>query len=374
MIDLFKFNAGSDPSVLENGELVNGASEIMWTERYRTPGEFKIEAPLSSGLRSFLPLGTLVSHTDTLEVMIVETHSIKEDPDKDPILQISGRSLEAYFENRIVGSDLVWANANIVEYTLASAPVWSQAKTMLDEHIDMAWDTNDLGNFTVEVDPTTQAETQTEAVRSWRREPLDKAVLNLLAIENLGIRSIRRNTFGGEGNSNNTVFYIHSGEDHSATVIFSVKAGDLDSAEYLWSDMKRKTSAVVVGQYVNVAVHAPGAPTGFGRRYMFVDGSHLDGHLDVIPTGAARTTILAKMSDLGIATVRDQNRISLASADISELIKYQYRKDYQIGDIVMIDASYGQMRPMRVVEFTEIQDEQQIKGHPTLEDPYPELI
>ena len=92
-MDLFKFIPGADPTVLEVGASINGATSIMWTERYSDPGEFEIVAPLSSGLLQFLPLGTIISHTNTLEAMIVENHNIKDEEDVDPIVSITGEAL-----------------------------------------------------------------------------------------------------------------------------------------------------------------------------------------------------------------------------------------------------------------------------------------
>jgi hypothetical protein len=45
---------------------------------------------------------------------------------------------------------------------------------------------------------------------------------------------------------------------------------------------------------------------------------------------------------------------------------YQYRRDYNIGDLVSIDGNFGQTAVMRVIEYAEIEDENGNSGHPTL--------
>ena len=73
-MELFKFVPGTTPTVLEQGQVINGYTSATWTERYSELGEFEIQTQLSSGLREFLPIGTLISHSNTLDVMIVENH------------------------------------------------------------------------------------------------------------------------------------------------------------------------------------------------------------------------------------------------------------------------------------------------------------
>ena len=49
----------------------------------------------------------MISHLDTLEVMMVENITIKEseDDEEDQII-IRGRSLESWFKHRLVGADI----------------------------------------------------------------------------------------------------------------------------------------------------------------------------------------------------------------------------------------------------------------------------
>jgi len=366
-MDLFKYHPGPDPTQLEQGDAINGAASVMWVERYREPGEFEITAPLSSGLLQFLPLGTMISHTNTLEVMIVENHNIKDEEDVDPFVSITGRSLELILEDRVVGSNLVQTNNVLVPYVIAAQPSAAQVSIMINEHIDHPTDPDDkLENF----DAWTGITTGTSEPRTIGRISLHKAVVEILAVDNLGIKSVRRNPFGGDGNDVHTHFIIHNGVDRSASVIFSRKAGDLEGSEYLWSNRKYFNSAMVVGRYVNVKVHTPGY-SGYSRSMMVVQADDIDGHLDVVPVGAVLTDIVAKMQTRGRAAMAAQSRINLVRADISEISKYHYRRDYNIGDIVTVDGNFGEIAPMRVVEYVEIQDENEEKGHPTLETPNP---
>lgn len=372
MPNLFKFTPGPNgPTDLEGGEVVNNAESIVWTERYRDAGDFKIKAPLSSGLREFLPIGTFVSHSDTFEVMIVENHHIKEDPDKDPALEISGRSFESWLENRVTGLNQVRASNLILEYELSADNSWDQAVQLVNDHVA------ESGAHAADFIPDVFASSVvpgsgTSVARTFPREDVYRSLKNLLVVDNIGVKTHRPHSFAGSFSPTAIVLVVHNGVDHSDKVIFSVKSGDLDGAEYLWSDKTYKNAAVIVGQYINVFSAPTWDPKNFYRKYLIVDGSDIDGRFDAAPTGGTLTNVMNKMQNRGLQAITNQNRIALIGADISELSKYEYRKDYNIGDIVTVDASYGQMRPMRVIEFTEIMDENEYKAYPTLELPEPE--
>ena len=369
-MDLFKFKPGADPTVLEQGASINGVISAMWTERYREPGEFEIVAPMSSGLLTFLPLGTIISHTNTLEAMVVENHNIKDDENSDPTLSITGRTLEVVLEDRIVGSNQVQTQQLIVEYNIPAANTWNQAVTLINEHIQTPADANDkLANFH---GITYMTGTGTSQARVIARMDVHRALLEILAVDNLGIKVIRQNPWSTEGNNFGTHFVIHKGVNRAASVVFSWKAGDLETAEYLWSNRKYKNSVLVKGRYVNVKVHTAGY-TGYNRSMGYIQADDIDGHLDTTPSGQTLVDITNKMLVRGNAYLAGQNRINLIRADISEISKYHYRRDYNIGDIVTVDGNFGEIAPMRVVEYVEIQDENEEKGHPTLETPNPTL-
>jgi hypothetical protein len=365
-MDLFKFNPVTDPTILEHGEFINGWDSIMWTERYAETGEFEIVAKLSTGLREFLPLGTFISHTDTMEVMIVENHQIGEKTEDDPSLTITGRSLESWLENRIVGMNLARASSTIAEYILPAAVTWTQIVQLINEHIWYMTNAGDtLGNMWAETQLTGSGVAD---VRTINRDNVLKAVQDLLAIDDLGIKTLRKNTFIGYGGDNTgTAMSIYKGADLSSKVIFSWKGGDLESADYLFSIKPLKTSAFVIGRYVYTIVDS--GPTNYDRRVMIVPADDIDGNLSAAPTGSALTALINKLKVRGNQALRNQQQITISRADISKLTNYEYRKDFNVGDLISLDGNFGTIQKMRVVEYVEIEDQTGESGHPTLAVP-----
>jgi hypothetical protein len=382
-MNLFKFlstNTDTASTLLE-AQAINGYTSAMWVERYLDPGEFEIQAQLSSGLREFLPLGTIIGHIETNEIMIVENHEIGEKGKEDPTLTITGRSFESWLENRVVGIYAARRNSTISEYILAADYTWNQAVRLISEHISGTSDANDsLPNVLVSYSVSPPG---TSVARSINKGNVHQRALEILAVDDLGIRTIRRNPWGTagpspgeteaaildakEGDQRQTIMLVYRGANKSANVIFSWKSGDLSSAQYLFTQKKLKNSAMVLGRYVYQMVD--NGPIKYNRRMMVVDASDLDGNLNAPPTGSALTTILNKMTVRGQQALKNQQSVIISQSDISNITKYQYRKDYNIGDLVSLDGNFGVITVMRVTEYAEVEDENGVSGHPTLAIP-----
>lgn len=366
-MDLFKY---TDPDNFLGGDVINGYDSAAWTERFRDPGDFVLVGKLSSGLKNLLPIGSFISHMRTLEVMMVENHQITEESDTDPEIKVTGRSLQAILEQRIVGQNQNWASPpaslSVSQYTLASQVTWLQATTLINQHIQTGTvvNANDaipslLASNDVSLSGVAEA-------RTIARGDVLTRLNELLQVDEIGIKTVRRNNFPGVPTAGvNTTLVIHDGEDKRNTVVFSSRNGDIDVADYLWSIRKYKTGALITGKFVEHFL--PGTPTGANRRILHVDGSDIDGHYETIPTGGTLTAVRAAMAVRGAQALKAQKRLALSRIDISSIPTYEYRRDYNIGDLVSVDCSFGEIAPMRVVEYTEIEDENGDSAQPSLE-------
>lgn len=367
----FKFT-NADPTDLSLGVPIQGYDSAMWIERYSEPGEFEFVTKMSSGLKDALPLGTVISHTDTLDAAIVERHQIEEDAASDPVVTISGRSYTSWLENRIVGANYAYGTpaAPFTEYVLSADLTWNQIVSLINSHIltSSTVDDDDALNDNV-LAYTNVLDSGASIERVVNRGNLLTRVTELLAVDDLGIRTIRKNSFSymgdvGIGSATTSRFLIHKGVDRSNTVVFSSQNGDVDSADYLISLKSRKNAVLVQGRYVETMVVSSEA--GYDRRMMYLDASDIDGSLSAAPTGGTLTSIRTKMQRRGLDALRKQKDVNIARIDISKNIRTRYRQDYDIGDIVTVSGSYGVQEKRRVVEYVEIEDENGESGHPTL--------
>lgn len=357
-MDLIKFDPPSG-SPFTVGKPVNGWSSVRWTERHIEAGDFEIQAPLSSGLRNFLEIGSFVTHVDSTHVMMVEDHQIEQATDEDPTLVVTGRDVRAFFENRIVGQNQAAGTPAIppAEYILsAQADPGLQIYTLICQHIlnGVVTDVNDALPFT-EVTYTAYAEDV--SALTLERQTLYVALTNILKQRDYGL-SIERLANG------NVRFKVHYGTDKSGDVMFSWRMGDFDSLQYLFSNRNLKNTAIVQGRWVTKVV-TTGA-TSWDRRTMYVDASDLDEAQTEAPTGGTLTTIQDKMEQRGLAALLAQIDLNLAQFDISADTQYRYRRDYNLGDLVSVRGDFGGVEVRRVTEHTEIDDGNGETSHPTL--------
>lgn len=365
-MELFKFIPGSDPSYLEQGEGLNKLKTATWIERYVEAGEITITAPVSSGLRDFIPLGTLVSHTDTEEVMIIENAEIDEDVEEgEPEIVLTGRSLETWLENRIVGEDMehyAGLVLNYEPYILAFDTSWVQARELIRLHINDATEIT-TGNIDgiVPIDNQQHIGTSTTSERLVNPTTVYAAVLELLAIDGFGIKTVRPNADNVDPLT--TEIRIHNGVDRTASVIFSHIKGDLQKARYLWSNKSLKTDYYCVSTYLKA--RSDSASHGFNRRTMFVDCTDMDQAIDYADIGVD-FDLGAAMYARGEMLLRNQQSKSILSTNVSKNSRYQFRKHYDVGDLVTVNGNYDISAIMRVTEHVEFLDENGESGYPTL--------
>lgn len=373
-LDIFRFT-GTHPyeDLLERAEALNGIDTITWIERFSEPGEFTLTAKASSGLREKLPLASLISHIDTRDVMIVENHEIETpDEDEEPILRITGRSLESWLEQRCVGSNVA-ADGGSLEYlpdiVMGFDTPWVQAADLINGHILSGWGgpfihPEDALLSWVAIHDQQHIGSSTPAERVIRRGNLLTRVQDLAWIDRFGIQVVRPGidlTYPAS-----TELRIHNGVDRAAYVIFSHAKGDLRKAKYLWSNKEFKNDAYVVSTYNELRVVSTSGEEGYTRRMVMVDASDLDSQFTDLPTGTDRDAILAAMVVRGQDAIRNQSMVQITSTDISASTEYQYRRDYDIGDLVSVQGDYDVASVMRVTEYVEFQDENGESGYPTL--------
>lgn len=386
-MDLFIFPTSGNSFNLETGIIVNDYDRATWVERYSDNSEFTIEGRIDSDLREQMPIGSLVSHTDTEEVMAVEDHQIKSSKGIGTLV-VTGRSYETILENRITNSNKAWTSPLQAypqsPYTLNAAYACLQARYLISQHIDpesLIDDNDALPKTNICLD--TQHINATYGPPLWEPEdatfdriPVYEAALNAIAVDNLGFRTRRPRGINLEDNldsptrynPNYLTMYIYAGYDRRNSVQFSHRVGDIQEAEYLWSNRLKKTSCLVYSRYFAIMVHGP--ETGYSRRVMTLDAKDLDEEYDTIPgAGPTQSRILAAMRNRGRAALAKKNSVAIASVQLDDKDHtYKFRQDYNLGDYVSVYGEYNATTSLQVTEHVEIQDVNGYTSYPTLSE------
>lgn len=371
-MEIVRFTNPTDPTKLDQGDIVNGLKSKFWVERYRKFGEFKFIADANGSVRNQLPIGSLISHTATSEVMIVENHEISADRGSEAQLTVSGRSFETFFEQRIVGTNvsLLGTILGPVEYNLGSAYTWIQAKQLLEDHI-LAENLIDVNNAIPFTSVITQVPgTGADIPRFFKHGDLYVALFNLLEIDNLGVRSIRPGSWSpswGEADESNIQVAIYKGTDRSANVILSYDTGEIESADYLWSNKKAKNAAWIIGKWVQSFVSLGGTLNFTNRRTMLIMTDDFDSQFEEMPTEPEQAVIREQMALRALEVLRAQKDISITKVEASkESVRAIYRTDFNVGDIVTVHGDYNETESKRIDEYVEFEDSNGFVGYPTL--------
>jgi hypothetical protein len=370
MLDILKFNSGV-PTRLENGEVVNGIVSKTWVERYRDPGEFTFTAKESSDLLSKLPVGTLISHMQTSEVMVVETHEIDDSNEGEATVKVSGRSLEVVLEERQVGTQQVFPGDPSVPYSLAADKTWNQAVSLINNHITSGYvlDPNDA-IFNVRAEPMVfNVLVGDSIVRDVPRGNVHSRLIDILAIDDLGISAIRPGPFSPTDDDRTnkvTVIRVYDGIDRTGSVSFSRQRGEIVNLQYLKSIKSFKNAALVVGRWVEAYYKLPFEPTNFDRRVMYIDGSVIDGAYEDEPDPVTKLNLYGQMQDYAAMILQSQKTTEITNAEFGGVLSpYRYRYDFNVGDFVTLLGKYGTSSVVRVSEYVEIEDENGFKSYPT---------
>lgn len=384
MLDLFTFNKTSTAFNLDSARLINGYDSVTWAEKFRDASEFVIIANLDSDLEKQLPIGNLISHVDTEEVMVVENHEIVADG-SSAVIKISGRGFETFLENRIVGSNRAWPATAFPQsqWSLISNRNDVIARTMIANHIDyqdLILDSDAIGYVNVYLStwiselfmPLFDPEES-----EFDRDTLYKHVIDLLAIDNLGFNTVRptgRNLNDGldvpsRYGAENLTFQIYPGFDRSKDVVFSHELGDVDKATYLRSNKSLKTSCLVKSKYFVVMVHGP--ETGYSRRVMVLDASDLDEQYDTIPGSVVNTRIMNVMRQRGRAAIQKKRAFSISNISLNPTQQsFKYRRDFGLGDLITVHGEYNSSAVQQVMEHVEIEDANGFVSYPTISEPF----
>lgn len=362
--------------------VVSDVDSVLWVERYLEPGEFKIVCEPSPKLRTQLALGTLISHMDTPEVMMVENHEISETLGSSSKLEVTGRSLDAFLEKRIISNagtpaynrtnkevnDIVY-NATPSAIALYLLTAYTLGSSLTSNNI--------LPNISVIADsaiPTVSA-----VQRSFKKGTnLRQAIVDVLGSQDLGIRFERplRDKAGNfvhhynsttDPNALKMCLYIHAGVDQSASVTFFYDAGDIQDAKYLWSIKDELNCINGSTYYVEVTSYFPFVtpPSGWGNKTGYVDVTKINQDPG-LPTSAATALQQAAIIQEATELYSKSKPKSFMEATISKNSRYAYRKDYIVGDIVYVVGNYGVSQKMRVIENVEVQDATGSFSYPTL--------
>lgn len=327
--------------------VIDNFASLIWTKRYYSPGDFELYVPADKNLLSYLQMGNFIKREDDDIVMIVESIRIKTDVENGDFFTITGRSLESIIGRRIFRQQSRFSGT-IAEIVQAA---------ITDNFINSVIRDRNINNFIIgtmyDTPETTELQVTGDNLATWL-EALCRAY-------SYGWKVIINN-------NNKIEFQLYAG--NNTEVIFSDEFDNLLTTEYLINRENYKNHAYIFGEgegserKVTTAVINGDDFQGLDRYELYVDARDVSSnngqiyHIDY-------TKMLVQR---GYEKLKEHSITQAFSGEIEPNTTYKYKVDYNLGDIVTVQTSYGISTHPRIVEIIENWDETGYKIVPTFEE------
>lgn len=332
--------------IFDNVAVIDTFQSLIWTKKYYECGDFELYLPADNSLLEYLTIGNSIKRDDDDSLMMIEKIEINTDAESGNFFLISGRSLESILARRII-----WDQTNL------SGKVCDVVKKFVD--ISCINATVENRNFPyVNIDDTLTDKAGETIQKQCTGDNLYDVVCELCKADGLGFKFVQ-----DENSLLN--FTLYRGEDHSynqdynSVVVFSPQFDNLISSEY-YSDHSEYGNIVrVLGEGEGTARKKADYgvdKAGFDRYEFFVDARDVSknaGTEDELTDTEYKSVLLAR----GKEAYTEHRTISGFSANVSTVGTYEYKTDYNLGDIVEIENEYGFKLAARIIQTCESWDE-----------------
>lgn len=330
-------------SDLEQIAVIDSFRSLIWTKRYYTCGDFELCVPADLGLLQYLQPDFFLMREDDDSVMVIEKIEAQYDSEEGSLFIVSGRSLESLLTRRVCSS-LVVINTNDVVQGI---------KALIEEQTP-AGNTGlyrSFPNFVIDDSLTVAQKLRTQ----FTGDILLDAVSSICQSYLIGMKM----TISGS----NIVLSFYAGQE--VPVIFSTEYDNLINSRYLLDHEGLANIAYIAGHgegtsrlVVEMNKYNP-QPTGLNRREIWVDARDVD--------DSNANLYLPLLNERGRQKLSEHEVSQAFEAEIEPSGSFQYKTDYNLGDVVTIQSEYGISAKPRIVEIIESWDEEGYKVVPTFD-------
>jgi len=370
-----------DFETLQPKDIFETYTSLIWTERFGTYGEFQLVSPQIEKTISALPLGSLITLRDTHEVMVVETHSIEPNKsDGTPELEISGRSLDSFFESRVLIPRVYGETWNLLTFytpqQMLALLIWNAICNNSEQDPTKPADAEPFP----QIDPYLfhpqvvvslgSIKPQTPITWSLSAGTVGENLRTIQQAYQLGVRAIRPTitetsytqiSFDTSIESNRGLpiidydatdktklrFEVYQGIDRTIdqsvvpSVIFSVSSGHVINPKYLKSIKNARNQGVVISEWGTFIFPTDLGLNGFLRKSVLIDGGSKE---------------FKQLVDYSALELQKNQVLAMADGEISPTSPYKYGVDYFLGDTITFSGSYEADTPMFVNEIVRTSD------------------
>lgn len=305
---------------------------LLWVKRYYPCGEFELILPAADQPPAWLVPDHFVIRDDDDSVMIIEDFKVQTDAENGDTYVITGRSIESILARRIFAGNFALSNTGSIA-AAASALVAACTNTPSRQLPGLTID------YDCDIDGTMDVQ--------FANTPLLDAIVAICQPREIGARIVL--------SGDQMVLRFYQGQE--VPVTFSSEYDNLLSSGYTFDRKNYATAAFVRGETQSgtvIGVWRTIGTTGLARREVFVEAQDLKSEVDgrIISPHEYADMLRTK----GAEEIARRSYCHSFEAEVEPRTTYQYKKDYDLGDIVTVDNGRGVRAKPRIIEIAESWD------------------
>lgn len=345
-MDLYVLN-----TQFEKIAIIDAYQSVLWTDRYREPGEFEIYTPVTEYILQYAVAGYYLQTKESEHTMIIEDITIESDVETGNHIKIVGRSLESILDRRIV-----WAQTDI------SGNLQNGIKKLItDAIINPSIADRQISNF-IFSDSEDEAITSLTMDNQYTGDGLLDVVRTLCELNEIGFKVVLND-------ENQFVFSLYKGIDRSYRqetlpyVVFKPSFENIIRSNYSERTAESKTITLVAGEGEGSSrvTRVVGEGSGLTRREIFTDAR------DISSDDMTTAQYYAKLDERGKEKLSDNKVKKTFDGECETTRMFVYQRDFYMGDCVQVSNEYGMESPTRIIEYIWSSNDTGTLSYPTFE-------
>jgi hypothetical protein len=331
-MDVYVLNGSFEPIAI-----IDTFSSLIWTKRYYNCGDFELYIPADENMLKYLQPDYYLIRDDDDSVMVIEALEIQTDAENGDFYIVSGRSLESILLRRIFDRQFL-----IDARTSLSSVILGMVQECTTVH---------YGSGTYRDIPGLDVDLNDKFSGSYKAQftgqTLLDAIISLCQPREVGIKM----TISGTS----LVLSVYQGSEVDVT--FSPEFDNLINSKYVYDKTNLANTAIVAGEgqgssrrwatVLNTTF--ADRPSGLALRELYVDARDVSSNDDEISAADYNAMLSARGSE----KLAEHSVAESFEAEIEPQASFQYKTDYNLGDVVTVTNEYGVTAKPRIIEIIE---------------------
>ena len=354
--------------------VVDSYESFIWKERYCGCGDFELYTSVTEELLKYIRKDYYISIRESDYTMIVESITIKSDPEEGNHIQVTGRTLESILDRRIIWGTQMYRGSFKHRICTILTDAIVEPKAFVSGNGDtMDLKDRKIDNFVIDDKDIPDIEGSDEDTQ-YTGDSLYDVVVSMCTKYKLGFRILLND-------NDQFVFSVYEGKDRSyeqdivQPVVFSPSFDNFSNGNYIESVADVRNVALIAGKDTqsvlegiidnitgeeipnpNSRIHAvadanPDTPSsGLSRREIYVDAQQAPSESDD-GTKLNDDEYVNMLKEKGSEELQKHSEISSFEGEAENTEQYTYGVDFFKGDVVSISDEYGHQATARITEM-----------------------